>query len=744
MVTWAPVGFNPFQQADDNGPVAPGVQPAPPPAAPDDTQAAPPDPMRTQLASSGAGPITTWLGDKFQKIKKAYTGEDVTQYPDAQEFNAAYGNTPQMTAPLTPQEQQDAVKATWLPENSAPGTRARANQAMKQSLATPDQEAQVDILAKAIPGLERKEDQYGNIMLKAPGMSDFAYLNKPGMSKRDVMEFGAQTALTAPLLAGAGASNLAKRVVGGGIGMGLSSLAEDAAANYGGSDQGYDGDRAALSAGLGAAIPAAGAAVSGAGGFLSGAARKIGDAAQAITDPEAVAKRAVQSAFQEDLESGALGNANRAAQLSDRPAAGLRGQDLRTMDFGGESVGREARKAANYSPAAKDDLMRVIGDRFQGQSARGVGVIEGEMGLARSSQQARADLAEQARNARSPLYNASFQEGKDGIESPLLDQLEKSPAFQKAMGRAEITIKDQAATPGWKTTGMKGPNGYTLEYYDQVKRALDDYAGAAFRSGKNSRGAQLASMAKSLRDELDRLVPSYGDARGTALQFFKAGDALEAGQNFANGTYNMADATSHINTLNPAEKKLFAEGFADQYVRRIRSVPDRSNLLNRIMQSPQERDRVKLALGQGRYDQLDSFLRLEGVMDKMRGYMGNSTTAQQIGDMLKGYGVQIGGGGISAYGFNNGDPTAAITGALIAGGRAAQLRLNQRVAAHVGKMLTSKDPEVFLQGLQQIGKSPFSEAIRAFDGLIHGVGAAGGAGLQTGINQQYYGRSGGQ
>jgi hypothetical protein len=180
--------------------------------------------------------------------------------------------------------------------------------------------------------------------------------------------------------------------------------------------------------------------------------------------------------------------------------------------------------------------------------------------------------------------------------------------------------------------------------------------------------------------------------------------------------------------MSPPEKNLFAEGFADDYVQKIRATPDRSSLLDRIMQNPMERRRVEIALGRPRAEQLNSFLRLEGVMDKMRTAMGNSTTAQQTADMLKGYGTQ--GLGFNVRWLTN--PAEAIAGAIIAGGREAQLRINERVANEVAQLLTSRDPTMFLQGLQQLGSSPIADAIRMFD---HMLNAAQPIAIQAGVNQ---------
>jgi hypothetical protein len=678
----------------------------------------------------------SWIGRRIEDV----TGSNRTQYPTMPEFGQVF--KPQ----ALPEENIPAMQKLAVGGGDESGTPEQVDASRRfleqqntvtRASITPDPNAQMDILRKAIPGLEEQRDKYGNIMLRAPGMTDFAYLNKPGVSRQDLREFGVQSAVTAPLLGPAGrATTMLGRTVAGGLGLAGSSVAQDAAAIAQGSEQGIDADRAMIAGGIGAALPVVGGAVRGVAGWTAGKVGQARNLYQNATDPAGAAMREVKGAFQRDFESGALNNADRVAQPSDRAIAAGRNQDLRAMDFGGGNVEREGRKAANFSPSAKDSLMRVIGDRFEGQTARAGNVIEGEFNLARSAQQAREGLMNQARTARAPLYNQAFQAGASGIDTPGLDQLQRSPTFLKAMGRAERTLADQNAMPGWRpwqaraqaSSGQGNAGPYTLAYWDQVKRNLDDYAGEAIRRGKNNQAATITEMARRLRAELDTAVPIYRQARGTAHEFFKADNALEAGQNFANGRFNFQDAAQQVGRLNPAEKNLFAEGFADEFMKKIRAVPDRSSLLNRIMQSPMEQERVRIALGQGRFDQLESFMRLEGIMDKWRAVMGNSTTSQQASDMMKGYGVPVTGLGLSSLRH----PVSAIYSAIVAGGKAAQLRINEGVADEVAKLLTSKDPDVFLQGLQMLGKNPINQAIRAFDDLLTGIQPFA---IQQGVNQ---------
>lgn len=154
------------------------------------------------------------------------TGDNRTEFKDAKEFTPAL------------------VEAT-----------NKLQPAAMRSAVTPDQKAQLDILKSNYPDLESKTDKYGNVMLKAPGMTEWAYLNKPGLSERDFDEFGTQTLVTLPFtgLFGAGRSILGRAVAGGAAG-GAGSVTQDLAAMAQGSEQGIDPTRAAFATGLGAVL----------------------------------------------------------------------------------------------------------------------------------------------------------------------------------------------------------------------------------------------------------------------------------------------------------------------------------------------------------------------------------------------------------------------------------------------------------------------------------------------------------
>ena len=150
-----------------------------------------------------------------------FTGNLDTEHPEAPEFQKAVmqgGISPEAAAAMPkgrdPQTLMGHVRralgSTEFDAPEAPGPPDITG--IMRSAITSDPAAQVDILKNNIPDLETRQDKFGNVMLrsKALGVNDWSYLNRPGMSARDLDEVGTQTLATLPF--------------GGALGMGRGLL----------------------------------------------------------------------------------------------------------------------------------------------------------------------------------------------------------------------------------------------------------------------------------------------------------------------------------------------------------------------------------------------------------------------------------------------------------------------------------------------------------------------------------------
>lgn len=115
-----------------------------------------------------------------------------------------------------------------------------------------------DIAEKTLPGVTRRTDDNGNIILKLPNDQE-VFVNRPGFSGADAFKFISDIVQFFPAAKVAGfVKGLLPRAAATGLGLGVTSLAQDEASTALGSEQGRDFARAGITAflGLGAELGA--------------------------------------------------------------------------------------------------------------------------------------------------------------------------------------------------------------------------------------------------------------------------------------------------------------------------------------------------------------------------------------------------------------------------------------------------------------------------------------------------------
>ncbi|HXF55626.1 MAG TPA: hypothetical protein VNK52_16050 [Hyphomicrobiaceae bacterium] len=633
----------------------------------------------------------------WQRQRDIVTGELRTEFPDAPEFLPAFLRTAGAATP----EARTALMA------------------INQSAVTPDERAQLDILRKNIQGLEEKRDRHGNLMLRAPGMTEFAYLNKPGASGRDLDEVLTQVGATMGIFSpvGLGRSLLARMGIAGAAGVGASA-AQDVLAEQAGSEQGVSAARAgvsgAVSAALAPGVPSS--VVGGVADLTRAATQPVASFVRGVVNPEREAARRVGTALTRDQQAGLA-----ALTPADEAFAAATGQPLMVADFGGATTRALARSAANTSPEARGVLERAIDRRFETQADRAGEFLTRLVGPPADAAAISQAMTRTAREAVTPAYERALASGRQGIWHPDFDELAKAKPFQDAMKAAEqaMATKEAAGTVQTAATGSWGAP--TLEYWDQVKRVLDDRISSLRQAGNREAARDIAALRSRLLATLDQTFPEYAAARRTAAGFFQAEDALEAGEKFAMQRYDLAEAKRAVESMTPNERAMFRQGFASRMLERLNNVADRRSIGAQVAGSNAARQKLEIALGPEAAREMEAFMRVEGVMDLMRGAMQNSTTARQLVELgiAGGVGLYMGGG-------NPTDPSTWFTAGLILGARRAGVRIDERVVRKVAEMLVSQDPAVRQQAIKQVAHTPqMLRALRSWDEAF--VGAPRGA-----------------
>lgn len=510
-----------------------------------------------------------------------------------------------------------------------------------------------------------------------------------------------------------------------------------------------------LSAGLGAAAPAviAGgqAAVQPVKNAINAAVRPLDEAAKRIgraMDADAAAHAAG------DAVLGAPQNQQLLQDAQGLLNSGRAGAEVRNIDRGGESVRALARSAANNSPEAREIINRMTNERFEGQADRVTTFLRNMVGLRGNADMTREISEEAARLANRPAYRAAYTEGDRPIWSDTIERLAGAPIVRQAMQRAATRGQDRAIAdgmgafnpgvqfdPSGRILFRQGPRGVptypNLQYWDYVKRELDDMARMAARQGDAGQAGVARQFARELRDDLGQQVGAYNNARGQAAQFFDADNALEAGERFATGKFNVNGARLAVDRMTPNERQAFTEGYFSRLLQNIDETGDRRNIVGRLANSPAERERMAIALGPNGAREFEAFLHVEQLMDLPRTAMGNSTTARQLVEL-----GLAGGAGMLASGGSLTDPTTWIVGALTKFGAAkGQRMIDEKMARAIAQMLVSRDPSIYQRGVKQAAHGPVLGALRRISGALAdgqqaAIGsAAGGLMAQEGATQ---------
>jgi hypothetical protein len=438
------------------------------------------------------------------------------------------------------------------------------------------------------------------------------------------------------------------------------------------------------------------------------------------------------------------------------------------VDIGGDTTRRLARAVANRDPEAAQIIAKPLIERQEGLVDRFRSRVYRIMGGTLDRGADKIGLADRARIWNAPRYKRAYRAGDFPIgTSPEMQRLMGSDIIKDAMRRAVSTGKDRAirekqgafnpgvqVTPDGRLVFRSGPSGVptypNIQYWDYVQRELRDMAETATKQSK-SRGDLIEGLRKDLNTELDKTVPEFADARAGAAKFFKAKDAVEAGENFALGKADfkdIRDAKRAIAQFSPAERELFARSVMDTITEALAGKPDWGTI-KKLFTSPRAMEKIEAAIGSARARELEVGLTSE-TMARLteEGVFRNSSSVRQALDALRQAAGSSGGhaavgtsllAGYEALKEGHVDPAHLIATAIVVGGlRAGVKHIDHQVALNLAKMLASEDTATARRAIQSIAHNPtMFKALRAGTEAgsritAHEAGLAGiGAGMKV-------------
>lgn len=466
-----------------------------------------------------------------------------------------------------------------------------------------------------------------------------------------------------------------------------------------------------------------------------------------VSGTQAQAERGIEEALQTDVRRGA--DRLTTAEIEE---AARRGQPILPVDVGGGSLAGELRRATNISPEAEATIYTPLKERNLQQQARYEQHLQELMGHDLNAAGMQEDLRQIARGINQPAYRAAYESpNAQNIWNEELANLVRAPAVQSAIEPAMVKAANKAvlgeapeiANPfivdARGNISMNAGQPHSLEFWDNVKQAMDDKIGALKRAGDPS-WVDINKVKNKLVASLDKTVPEYSKARSGAAMMFGADNAFDAGLQFlgARSTLNSSKLKKAVEAMSPNEREVFAHGVASDMLTRIRN-PQRRSDISKMFDSPEERQKIAMALGPERTAQFEAFHRVENIMDRAyQAVVSNSTTAKQylrsqeksLSGKLLGRLPYIGGEAGVAGAVSHSLSGAFLPVLLDLAGTTAKHVADKRQMAAVekmGEMLVSPDPAVRQQLINMIASKPSAvEKLRNIDTFFRRATVVGG------------------
>ena len=324
-----------------------------------------------------------------------------------------------------------------------------------------------------------------------------------------------------------------------------------------------------------------------------------------------------------------------------------------------------------------------------------------------------------------------------------------APAMIKAENKAVLGEAPEIASPfvvdSAGNVSLTAGKPHSLEFWDNVKQAMDDKIGSLKRAGDNS-WVDINKIKNKLVETLDNSVKDsngnslYAKARSGAASAFGEDNAFDAGLSFlgTRSTLKASKLKKLVDSMKPNEREIFAHGVASDMLSKIRDKAKRLDISN-MFDSPEGRERIYIALGPERAAQFEAFHRVENIMERAyQSVVKNSMTNKRyIRSNEKGFGSKL----ISRLPAMGGE--AGITGAFthsfsqaflpvlldLAGTTVKHVADRRALDAteKLGEMLVSPDPAVRQQLMGMIASKPSAmQKLRNIDSSLRRMAIVGG------------------
>jgi hypothetical protein len=388
------------------------------------------------------------------------------------------------------------------------------------------------------------------------------------------------------------------------------------------------------------------------------------------------------------------------------------GPETVVADILGEPGQRLARAASNVSTEAGAHLKEFTMERVREQYPRLVAFIETKVGPISDNALDKLKVQAEAAGTNSQLYRQTMNLHWHGVDTPRLRELlQRDSVVLAAAKKAQQDVTDIAVRQRRATPRMD-----SLEFWDQVKRNIDDkIAGAVADPERRSAAQSLTELKSQLVKELDDVTGgTYKNAREVASGFKGIERAIEDGKKFvSSNAITAAQQANAMRSMTPEAQDAFRRAGINELMKKLSKVSDTHDLWKKLYNSRDAQQKMQLLFSgdKGLIREFEALHHVESVMERLRNKVtGNSSTVEQL------VGAGALGGGILTGGLSAFDPTTSsgqstLSGLALLGHRTA----NRRVAEHVAQLLTSNNPNAIDQVVKAAaGNETVRQIVRKF------------------------------
>lgn len=378
---------------------------------------------------------------------------------------------------------------------------------------------------------------------------------------------------------------------------------------------------------------------------------------------------------------------------------GPEGMIVDTLGAPGHALGRSA---SNASPVARETLENASTARMAGQPDRLTDSLLKASGLdqPRTLQELQSAAETEAKPAIKAAYEHARSLGHD-IDLGSFSQMLQSDMMRKAHAQGQRLSRERMVADG-----LSGEPS-SLAVLDEAKKSLDAMAQPAMGVSANNQQTIAASLSKRLRNQIDKSLPEYGDARGLAKDLYDKNSAIALGADGAKPRVP-SDFARQVASINPTHKESLAQGYAGAKIDQINNRRSTPGAVDALFGPVRQQNALNSALGanaSGVRNQIAAertFGRTDAALK------GGSTTARQLADM--GVTGTMGAGLGFASGGDASSTGLGVFASLLArrGGGAALQKLSARKEAQIAPLLAEAlvGRELSKEAAKQINNSP--------------------------------------